>query len=48
MENMVKFSIPKIEILQFSIVSIVICIIAGYLAKIKIEKLSIVEGLRNE
>ena len=43
-----EFNIPVVEILQFTVGAILICVFAGYLAKNKVEKLSIVEGLRNE
>lgn len=43
-----EFKIPVVEILQFGVAAILICIIAGYLAKNRVSKLSIVEGLRNE
>lgn len=43
-----EFKVPIVEILQFGIGAIIICVIAGFLAKNKISKLSIVEGLRNE
>ncbi|GAA0714303.1 ABC transporter permease [Paraclostridium ghonii] len=43
-----EFKIPEVEILQFGVGAIIICVIAGYLAKNKVSKLSIVEGLKNE
>ncbi|WP_158540663.1 ABC transporter permease [Romboutsia weinsteinii] len=43
-----EFKIPVVEILQFGVAAILICVIAGYLAKNKVSKLSIVEGLKNE
>lgn len=46
-ENVMAFSIPFMEIMQFSIATIAICLLAVYLSKNKIEKLSIVEGLRD-
>lgn len=46
-ENVMAFNIPFMEIMQFSIATIAICLLAVYLSKNKIEKLSIVEGLRD-
>lgn len=43
-----EFNIPVVEILQFGIVAILICVIAGYIAQNKVSKLSIVDGLKNE
>lgn len=43
-----EFSIPAVEILQFGVATILICVVAGYLANNRVSKLSIVEGLRNE
>jgi putative ABC transport system permease protein len=43
-----EFKVPLVEILQFGVAAILICVIAGYLAKNRVSKLSIVEGLRNE
>ncbi len=43
-----EFKVPVVEILQFGVAAILICVIAGYLAKNKVSKLSIVEGLKNE
>ncbi|WGX75222.1 FtsX-like permease family protein [Paraclostridium bifermentans] len=43
-----EFKIPVVEILQFGVSVIIICVIAGYLANNRVSKLSIVEGLRNE
>ncbi|GAA0864846.1 ABC transporter permease [Paraclostridium tenue] len=43
-----EFKVPVVEILQFGVAAILICVIAGYLAKNRVSKLSIVEGLRNE
>ncbi len=43
-----EFKVPVVEILQFGVSAILICLIAGYLAKNRISKLSIVEGLKNE
>ena len=47
-EQAYVFKVPVVEILQFGVVAILICVIAGYIAKNRISKLSIVEGLRNE
>ncbi|CEQ28813.1 ABC transporter permease [Paraclostridium sordellii] len=41
----IKFVLPVFESLEFLIVSIIICLIAVFLCKKKIEKMSIVEGL---
>lgn len=41
----IKFVLPIFESLEFLIVSIIICLIAVFLCKKKIEKMSIVEGL---
>ncbi|MGL5755891.1 MAG: ABC transporter permease [Paraclostridium sp.] len=43
-----ELKVPVVEILQFGVAAILICVIAGYLAKNKVSKLSIVEGLKNE
>lgn len=43
-----EFKVPVVEILQFGVAAILICVIAGYLAKNRVSKLSIVEGLKNE
>lgn len=43
-----EFKVPVVEIIQFGVAAILICVIAGYLAKNRVSKLSIVEGLRNE
>ena len=43
-----EFKVPVVEIIQFGVAAILICLIAGYLAKNRISKLSIIEGLRNE
>lgn len=43
-----EFKVPVVEILQFGVAAILICVIAGYLAKNRILKLSIIEGLKNE
>lgn len=43
-----EFKVPVVEILQFVVAAILICVIAGYLAKNRVSKLSIVEGLKNE
>ncbi|MCU9812424.1 ABC transporter permease [Paraclostridium sp. AKS81] len=43
-----EFNIPAVEILQFGVAAILICVVAGYLANNRVSKLSIVEGLRNE
>ena len=40
------FSIPFIEIAQFTVVTMIICILVAYLSKREIDKLSIVEGLK--
>ncbi|MPN03051.1 hypothetical protein SDC9_150274 [bioreactor metagenome] len=45
-ENSLSYSIPINEILQFAIVTIIICILATYLSTNKLVKLSIVEGLK--
>ena len=47
-ENIVKVSLPINEIVQFTLISIIICLIAVYISKKKIEKLSIVEGLKTK
>lgn len=44
--NILKFNIPLTEILQFGFVAILICLVAAYFSKRRIEKLSIVEGLK--
>ncbi|MDK2562916.1 FtsX-like permease family protein [Romboutsia sedimentorum] len=46
MDSVIKFNIPIVEILEYGAVCILICIIAVYLSKRKIEKLSISQGLR--
>ncbi|MEG1009887.1 MAG: FtsX-like permease family protein, partial [Clostridia bacterium] len=43
-----EFKVPVVEILQFGVAAILICVVAGYLAKNRVSKLSIVEGLKNE
>ena len=45
-ENSMSYNIPINEILQFGIATIVMCLLAAYLSRNKIIKLSIVEGLR--
>lgn len=45
-ENSMKFYIPIYEILQFGVATILICLVGSYLSKNKIEKLSIVDGLK--
>ncbi|MCC3867215.1 ABC transporter permease [Terrisporobacter mayombei] len=45
-ENSMSYNIPINEILQFGISTIVMCLLATYLSRNKIIKLSIVEGLR--
>lgn len=45
-ENSMSYNIPINEILQFGIATIVMCLLATYLSRNKIIKLSIVEGLR--
>lgn len=47
-EQAYEFNVPVVEILQFGIVAIIICVIAGYIAQSKVSKLSIVDGLKNE
>ncbi|MEG0857498.1 MAG: ABC transporter permease [Terrisporobacter sp.] len=46
MENTMAYSIPINEILQFGVATIIMCLLATYLSKNKLVKLSIVEGLR--
>lgn len=46
LENSMSYNIPINEILQFGIATIVMCLLATYLSRNKIVKLSIVEGLR--
>lgn len=43
-----EFNVPVVEILEFGVAAILICVVAGYLANNRVSKLSIVEGLRNE
>ncbi|GIM31071.1 ABC transporter permease [Paraclostridium bifermentans] len=43
-----EFNVPVVEILEFGVAAILICVVARYLANNRISKLSIVEGLRNE
>lgn len=43
-----EFNVPVVEILQFGVAAILICVVAGYLANNRVPKLSIVERLRNE
>jgi putative ABC transport system permease protein len=45
-ENVMKFTIPVTQILQFGVATLLICLVAVYISKNKIEKISIVEGLR--
>ncbi|KNF09019.1 ATP-binding domain-containing protein [Gottschalkia purinilytica] len=45
-ENISQFNIPIVEILQFTTITIIICIIVAYISKRKIEKMNIVEGLK--
>lgn len=45
-ENSMRFYIPIDEILQFGVATILICLVGCYLSKNKIEKLSIVDGLK--
>lgn len=47
-EQAYEFNVPVVEILQFGILAIIICVIAGYIAQNKVSKLSIVDGLKNE
>lgn len=47
-EQAYVFKVPTVEILQFGLVAIFICVIAGYIAQNKVSKLSIVDGLKNE
>lgn len=42
----IAFKIPFIEIAQFTVVTMIICIFVAYLSKREIDKLSIVEGLK--
>ncbi|RDC49057.1 ABC transporter permease, partial [Acinetobacter sp. RIT592] len=44
-EEAIKFTLPIFESVEFLIVSIIMCLIAVFLCKKKIEKMSIVEGL---
>ncbi|AFS79573.1 ABC transporter permease protein [Gottschalkia acidurici 9a] len=44
--NSVKFNIPIIEIMQFTTVTMLVCIAVAYLFRKEIDKLSIVEGLK--
>lgn len=46
-ENVLAYNIPFAEIFQFGVATILICLVAVYLSKYKIEKLTIVEGLKN-
>ncbi|RDY27739.1 ABC transporter permease [Romboutsia weinsteinii] len=45
-DNKMAYTIPIYEILQFGVVTIIMCLLATYLSKNKLVKLSIVEGLR--
>lgn len=45
-DNIVEVTLPINEIVQFTLISIIICLIAVYISKKKIEKLSIVKGLK--
>lgn len=44
-EEAMKFTLPTFESIEFLIASIIMCLIAVFLCKKKIEKMSIVEGL---
>ncbi|MCU9811830.1 ABC transporter permease [Paraclostridium sp. AKS81] len=44
-EKSMNFTLPIFESVEFLIVSIIMCLIAVFLCKKKIEKMSIVEGL---
>lgn len=46
-QNVQTFKVPIIQILQYIFVCVLICVVAVLLVRGKIEKLSIVEGLRN-
>ena len=45
-DNVATFKFPTIEIIQFSAIAIIICLMAVYISKRKIEKLNIIEGLK--
>ncbi|WP_050069738.1 ABC transporter permease [Anaerosalibacter massiliensis] len=45
-DNIVEFSLPIVEILQYTVIAMVICIVVGYMSKRSIEKMSIVEGMK--
>lgn len=45
-DNVATFKFPTIEIIQFSVIAIIICLMAVYISKRKIEKLNIIEGLK--
>ncbi len=46
MDNIQPFQLPIVQILQYSAITMTICILVGYLSKREIDKLSIVEGLK--
>ena len=46
MDNIEPFQLPILQILQYTSITMTICILVGYLSKREIEKLSIVEGLK--
>lgn len=45
-DNVATFKFPTIEIIQFSAIAIIICLVAVCISKRKIEKLNIIEGLK--
>ena len=45
-DNIVEFSLPIVEILQYTVIAMLICIVVGYMSKRSIEKMSIVEGMK--
>lgn len=45
-DNIETFNMPITEILQYTAITMVICIVVGYMSKRSIEKMSIVEGMR--
>ncbi|MDK2587137.1 FtsX-like permease family protein [Romboutsia sedimentorum] len=47
-EKIVEVKFPIVEVMQFTTISIIMCMLAVYISKKKIEKLSIVEGLKTK
>lgn len=45
-DNVATFKMPIVEIIQFSSIAIIICLVAVYISKRRIEKLNIIEGLK--